>query len=291
MSSGQTLLVTGASGQLGRRVVELLLESSETDIIATTRTPDKLADLAQRGVDVRYASFDEPDSLASAFAGADRLLLISTDALGERQRQHEAAVDAAVAAGVKHILYTSLISADDTPVTLGPEHVATENAIAASGVSYTFLRNNVYAETLIRALTQAQSMDGQLFSAMGDGKVAYVTREDCAQAASAALADSFDGKRILDITGPEALSQHDIAELGTSIGSQPITYIPLPTDTLAENLVQAGLPKSVADLITSFDAAAAQGKQDKVSSAVEDLTGRKPIHVADFLAANLPSSS
>lgn len=285
MPTGQTLLVTGASGQLGRRVVELLLEAGETQIIATTRTPDKLADLAARGVDVRYASFDEPDVLTAAFSGADRLLLISADTPGIRQQQHLAAIHAAVAVGIKHIVYTSLISADDTPVVIAPDHVATEAALAASGVGYTVLRNNIYAEVLINALAQAQALGGNLFSAAGDGKIAYITREDCARAASAALAAAFEGQRMLDVTGPEALSQADIARIATEIGPQPVTYVPLSVETLTANMVQAGLPQPVAEIIASFDAAAAQGKLSAVSSTVEDLTGHKPAHVADFLTA------
>lgn len=284
MSIKQTLLVTGASGQLGRRVVELLLEAGETNIIATTRTPDKLADFAERGVTVRYASFDEADSMTAAFAGADRLLLISTDAIGVRQQQQVAAINAAIAVGVKHILYTSLVSADDTPVTLAPDHVVTEAALASSKLGYTILRNNLYAETLIGALEQARSMGGNLYNAIGEGKVAYVTREDCARAASAALASSFDGQRTLDITGPEALSQPDIAQIASALGLQTINYVPLSEDVLTDNLIKAGLPEPIVLLIASFDAAAQQGKLDKVSNAVEDLTGRKPIRVADFLA-------
>lgn len=292
MSSKQTLLVSGASGQLGRRVVELLLEAGETQIIATTRTPEKLADLAERGVSVRYASFDEADSMTTAFSGADRLLLISTDAVGVRQAQHVAAIKAAVAVGVKHLLYTSLVSADDTPVTLAPDHVVTEAALASSGLGYTILRNNIYADMLIDTLELARALGGNLYSAVGDGKIAYVTREDCAQAASAALAASFDGQRQLDITGPEALSQADIAQIATALNpQQPITYVPLPPEVLKDNLIKANLPEPIADLIVSFDLAAAQGKQSGVSKDFQDLTGQEPISVADFLAeyAHTPS--
>lgn len=291
MPTGQTLLVTGASGQLGRRVVALLLEAGETQIIATTRTPDKLADLAERGVDVRYANFDEPASLTAAFAGADRLLLISTDTIGARQDQHVAAINAAASVGVKHIIYTSLLSANDTPVTLAADHVVTEEALASSAMGYTILRNSIYAEILLGALEQARSLDGKLFSAAGDGKVSYITREDCAWAASAALASSFEGRRTLDITGPEALSQADIAQMATELGPQPITYVPLTVEVLVENMVKAGLPQALAEAYASFDVATAQGKHSVVSTTVEDLTGRKPMRVADFLAEHVQAVS
>lgn len=288
MASGQTLLVTGASGHLGRRVLELLLAAGETQLIATTRTPEKLADFAARGVQVRAATFDEPDSLRAAFTGAARLLLISTDALGVpglRERQHSTAIEAAGAAGVKHVIYTSLVNPVNTPITLAPDHAATEAALEASTLGYTVLRNNVYADGLPGMLTQALGMGGKLFSAVGDEKIAYVTREDCARAAAAALAASFEGRRILDVTGPEAISHVELAAIGTAVYGQPITYIPLTVEVMTQQLVQAGLPEPIAQLIVSFDAAGAQGKLNGVSTAVKDLTGQPAMRMADFIAS------
>lgn len=288
MSSQNTLLVTGASGHLGRRVLELLLDAGENRLIATSRTPEKLADLAARGVDVRHASFDEPASLTAAFAGANRLLLISTDAVGApgvREKQHLAAVQAAIDAGVSHVVYTSLTSPFDTPITLAPDHAATERALEASQAGYTILRNNLYADGLPRTLEQAKSLGGNLYSAIGDGRAAYVTREDCAQAAAAALASSFEGRRVLDITGPEALSQPELASIAATVLGQSVTYVPLTADALAGNLAPAGLPEPIVKLIVSFDEAVAQGKLGTVSTDFEALTGRKPTRVADFLAA------
>lgn len=291
-NQGTTLLVTGASGNLGRRVVELLLEAGTApgNIIATTRTPDSLADFANRGVIVRRADFDDPGSLAEAFAGADRLLLISTSIFGEqRVRQHLAAVNAAEDAGVKHVVYTSLMNpGPDSPVVLAPDHHATETALSDSGLSWTVLRENLYAETLIQTLSQAVQM-GQLFSAAGDGKAAYITREDCARASAAALVSSFEGRRTLDITGPEALSQADLAALASNLTGKPVTYVPLETKVMIDNMVAVGLPPFIAELLVSFNTAIAQGKFATVSSAVADLTGKAPISVADFLAAHVES--
>jgi NAD(P)H dehydrogenase (quinone) len=290
MSTGQTLLVTGASGHLGRRVVELLVQSGATHIIAASRTPEKLSNFAEQGVIVRYANFDEPDSLQSAFAGVDRLLLISTDATGTpglRQRQHTTALEAAAAANVKHVIYTSLINPVNSPILIAPDHAATEAALEASPLGYTVLRNNLYADMLLQTLGQTQISGGKLFNAIGEGKVSYVTREDCARAAAAALAPTFEGRRILDITGSEALSQSDVAAIGASLSGQPITYVPLTPDLLKENLAKAGLPEFVIELIASFDAAAAQGKLSVVSNSVEELTGQKPTRIAEFLAAHL----
>ncbi len=290
MNNGKpTLLVTGASGHLGRRVLELLLEAQAGPIIAATRSPEKLDNFKQRGVVVRYADFDSPASLDTAFAGVDRLLIISTDAVGvpgQRLKQHLNAVAAAEKAGVGHVVYTSLTApGPDSPVLLAPDHHGTETALAGSKPGWTVLRNNIYADTLLFTLNQAIQL-GKLFAAAGDGKTAYVTREDCARAAAAALASSFSGRRTLDITGPEALSQADLAAIVSALSGQTVTYIPLELETLVQNMVAGGLPQPVAEAYASFDIAIAQGRFSTVSNAVEELTGRKPMRVADFLAAH-----
>lgn len=281
-----TLLVTGASGHLGRRVVEILLAAkTAATIVATTRTPEKLAGLREQGVVVRRADFNQLESLTEAFKGVDRLLLISTDELGEpglRLKQHRAAVKAAETAGVQHVLYTSLINAGESAVLFAPDHKGTEDALAASSMGWTILRNNLYTDLLISSLSRAVQM-GQLFSASEDGRTAYVTREDCAQAAAAALASDFSGRRTLDITGPEALSRAELAELATKITGTPVTYVPISLDVLTQNMVAAGLPEPIAKTYASIDKAIALGQLNIVSDAVAKLTGQKPISVEAFL--------
>jgi NAD(P)H dehydrogenase (quinone) len=290
MSQNQspTLLVTGASGHLGRCVLELLLEAKAGTIIATTRTPDNLADFSQRGVIVRHADFENPDSLAQAFKGADRLLLISTDAVdvpGRRIKQHRNAVSAAEQAGVRHVVYTSIMNPEDSPAFVAPDHRATEEALAATNMGWTVLRENIYTDVLLMSVVRAVQM-GKLLNAIGDGKAAYITREDCARAAAAALISPFEGRQTLDITGPEAVSQYDVAAITSKITGQEIPYIPLELETVIQNMVAAGLPRPVAEAYASFDTAIAQGKFSAVSNTVEELTGRKPTSVADFLSAN-----
>lgn len=297
MTNKPTLLVTGASGHLGRRVVELLLDSQAGTVVAATRTPAKLADFAARGAVVRPADFDDAASLKAAFAGVDRLLLISTDAVvvpGQRLQQHLNAVQAAEEAGVRHVVYTSLMNPEPgTPVKIAGDHYGTEQALAASSMGWTVLRENIYAEVLLGSLPQAVQT-GQLFAATGDGRVAFITREDCARAAAAALAAPFEGRRTLEITGPEALSRHDLARIASEISGQPVTYIPLELEAVIQGMIQAGLPRPLAEAYASFDAAVARGLFDKVSSAVEDLTGRRPTSVTEFLsdhrAALLPAA-
>lgn len=291
MSSNQkpTLLVTGASGHLGRRVVELLLETHKGTIIASTRTPEKLADLSQRGVIVRHADFENPDSLSQAFQGVDRLLLISTDALdvpGHRLNQHRNAIKAAEQAGVKHVVYTSIVNpGPDSPVFVGPDHRGTEEALAATKMGWTVLRENTYMEMLLMSLPQA-IQSGKLINAIGDGKAAYITREDCARASASALASPFEGHRTLDISGPQAVTQYEVAAIVSKLAGQEVSYLPIELDAVIQGMTSGGLPRPLAEAFATFDAAVAQDKFSVVTSTVEELTGRKPISVADFLSAH-----
>jgi len=283
-------LVTGASGQLGRRVVELLVESGASRIIATTRNPGKLRDFADRGVDLREADFDlPPDQLAETFAGAERMLLISTDAVdrpGHRYEQHERAIDAAVRAGVGHIVYTSLTHpVKDSPVLIAPDHMQTEEALEASGLGYTALRNNLYTDLLLMSLPAAIA-SGRLFTAAGDGGAAYVTREDCARAAAAALIADFDGKRQLEITGPAVMTYAELATLVGELSGKEIAYVAEDEEALVAGMSKGGLPEPVARLMASFDAGIRKGLFGPATDAVEELTGHKPMSVRLFLEAN-----
>ena len=188
--SEPALLVTGAAGHLGRRVLEILLDvPGERTLIATTRQPAKLADLAARGVDVRAADFDDEAGLAAAFAGAGRALLISTDAVdapGRRAAQHAAAIRALAAVGVQHVVYTSMVDAP-TVGAVAADHRATETALQETALDFTVLRNNLYAELALAAVPAALAT-GELVDARGDGAVAWISRDDCARVAAAFLA-------------------------------------------------------------------------------------------------------
>ena len=181
------LLVTGANGQLGRAVVEELLRLGATHVVAATRTPEKLGHLSERGVEVRAADFDHPETLRDAFAGVDRLALISTDALavpGQRLAQHRAAIAAAVESGVKHVVYTSAPAPHPTAEgSLDNDHFWTEAALFASPLTWTILRNQLYMELILMAAGQA-TKSGKIFSATGGKGRAYVRRADCARAPS-----------------------------------------------------------------------------------------------------------
>ncbi|MGF1626604.1 MAG: NAD(P)H-binding protein [Alphaproteobacteria bacterium] len=283
-----TLLVTGAGGKLGRRVVEILLETEAGKVIATTRSPGKLADLVARGVEVRGADFDDPASLAQAFAGAERMLLVSTDALHEpglRLRQHRAAIAAAEKAGVRHVVYTSAPSPHPTPESsLIDDHFWTEHTLAASGLEWTILRHNIYAEILLLGLPRAVA-SGNLVTATGIGGRSYVTREDCARTDAAALA-SGRGRQILDVSGPAAVTQAEIAAIASGLTGRSVAHVDIDPSALREGLLGGGLPPFMADALVAFDVAAAEGRHAIVAPTVKVLTGRDPGSVRDFLAAH-----
>jgi len=296
VNSEQTLFVTGASGQMGRRVVELLLEQGAGRIVAGTRHPDKLADLASKGVTVRQADFEDPQGLEAALSGVDRVLIISTDAIdrpGRRIAQHRAAVAAAVKAGVKHVIYTSMPNPETSPVVFAPDHLGTEQALAASGLSYTILRNCWYTDFLIPTLAPAVAT-GKLVAATGQGGAPFVTREDCARAAAAALASSDTSNRTWNITGPAVVTYADLARLAGELTGKPVEYVNVQPEERVQQLVGFGTPEPIAKMLVSSQTAIAQGKMGTATSAVQELTGRAPTSVAEFLStrrsALLPAS-
>ncbi|MDK1482444.1 NmrA family NAD(P)-binding protein, partial [Sinorhizobium sp. 6-117] len=223
----ETLLVTGAAGQLGQLVLDALLASAKVqpaDIIAASRDSSKLAPYAAKGVQTRAADFDDPASLEKAFAGADRILIISTDALGQpgkRLQQHLNAVAAAEKAGAKHILYTSMPNPETSVIPFAPDHLGTENAIKATGIPYTILRNGWYMENLFMALPHALET-GQWFSSAGAGRLAHIARSDAAEAAAAALLSGSTESRTYTLTGAELRSTEQVAALVASTTGQKL---------------------------------------------------------------------
>jgi NAD(P)H dehydrogenase (quinone) len=256
--------------------------------VATTRTPEKLAELTKRGVEVRAADFAKPETLEKAFAGVDRLLLISTGDLfpeGLRLRQHRNAVNAAVAAGVKHVVYTSAPAPYPTPTgSLINDHYWTEQALAASPLEWTILRHHIYTDFLVGSLATALK-HGVLTNSAGTGGNAYVTRRDCASADAAALAADFSGRRILDITGPAPVTPTELAALASELSGKPLKYQPLSRPEHEKVLAAAGLPPFLIAALTDFDQAQARGYHAIRSPAVQELTGKAPQSVREFLAS------
>jgi len=281
----EKLLVTGASGNLGRLVLKALLKNKVLNIIATSRSVEKLDEFAKLGVEVRPADFSDQKSLVTAFRGADRLLLISTDAIGARIDQHRNAINAAKEAGVKHIVYTSWPKAETSKALVSEDHLQTEKLIKESGLTYTILRNFNYSENLFHSIPTAIQM-GTLYGAAGAGKVAYVTRADCANAAAGALLSNKHQNKILDITGPRAYDYNELVEIVSEITGKKLNYVDLSEADFKAALIKSGLPEIWADVFVTFDVAFKNGDTETPTNAVLELSGSAPKDLRDFLIEN-----
>jgi NAD(P)H dehydrogenase (quinone) len=283
-----SLLVTGASGHLGQRVLHHLVNTLDVPasrIIATTRKPATLADWTAKGVTVRATDFDDQASLVAAFQGAARLLLISTDAIGRRVAQHEAAIDAAVTAGVNHVIYTSMPRAENSLVLFAPDHAGTEAALAASSLpSWAVLRNNWYFENLFLGLPSAIA-SGKWFTATGSGRTADISRDDLARAAAAALAGADRRKATYTISGAKARSVPETAALVSQAVGKPIEVVQVTVDDLVNGMVAHGIPEPMARVVASFDASIAAGQLADVTGDFKALTGVDPQPFEEWLAS------
>ena len=280
-----SVIVTGAAGHLGRLVAEQLLERLPPEhVVLVTRRPQALRELGARGADVRYGDFDDPASLPDAFAGGRRMLLISTDAMGRRVRQHRAAIDAAAAAGVGHVVFTSHVN----PVAgneIAWEQGETETILHRSGLAWTALRFGSFAELQLPPAATA-AMNGRLVTNMGDGRIVPVSRRDCAEAAAITLTTDGHTGKTYEITGPEALSASDLAELYADVSGQSVKVVRLSDGMLIWVLVSIGTPWPDALHITAFGRAVRRGFFDVVDPAFQRLTGRPPVALRDVLIAH-----
>ena len=282
-----SLAITGAAGQLGRRTAELILEAgtAPADLVLITRDPAKLADFAAKGIEVRAGDFDVPAGLPAAFEGVDRLLLISTDAVGRRVPQHTAAIDAAKQAGVGFIAYTSLVNCDTHLASLAPEHQATERYLRTSGVPYAVLRNALYSEFQVPTAAGALAT-GKFVTNAQDGRASYVSREDCAAVAAAVLRGPGHDRQVYEVTGPELIDADGLAQRFAAVGGKPVEVVQVDDEAYAAGLTRFGLPQPVADTLASFGRSTREGSNDLVSDVVERLTGRPAIPLADVLDAH-----
>jgi NAD(P)H dehydrogenase (quinone) len=285
------LAITGASGQLARRVAELVLATRGAGrLILTTRTPGTLADLAARGATVRFGDFADSGSLRPAFAGAERMLLVSATDLERRSEQHRAAIEAAKAAGVAHVIYTSGLAPEPpNPAAVAPSHHATERALAASGIGWTVLRNSLYAE-FQAAEAAAALQSGKLVHNRGDGRVAYVSREDCAAVAAAVLLGRGHTHAVYDVTGPESFGVAELAALYARLGGREVVAEALDDDAFIASLVGGAAAddhmKYGAALVASFGRSIREGYMASTTDTVARLTGRPARTLHQVLAAH-----
>ena len=277
------IAITGASGHLGRLVIDALLKSTPPDqIVALVRSPAKVADLAAKGVHVREADFDQPETWPTALTGVTRLLLISSNNLVDRPKKHAVAIDAARAAGVKQIAYTSLINADSSVVSFAKDHRETEAHLKASGVPYVALRNGWYIENYT-AMAGMAVQHGAVIGSSGDGKIAGATRQDFAEAAAAVLADPEIGpSRVYELAGDTSFTMSDYAVELSKAAGKSVTWTNLPEAEYAKILVSNGLPEAVATFVAALDISVANGAVDSSSTDLSRLIGRPstPLAVA-----------
>ena len=288
----ERLVISGASGQLGRSTAQLALANVAPErLILVTRTPGALADLAVGGVTVRGGDFAEPATLRSAFAGAERLRLISATDLERRVGQHRAAIDAAKAAGVKQVIYTSgLAPQPPNPALVASSHYATEQALASSGLAWTILRHSLYSDYQIPEAMQAIAA-GALVHNRGSGRAAYVAREDCAAVAAAVLVRGGHEGAVYDVTGPEAFSAADLAALYAEVGGRRVEARSLDDEAFVATIVGSATGddhlRYGAELVASFGRSIREGYMQRCTDTVARITGRPALSLRQVLAPSL----
>lgn len=295
------IVITGASGNYGRGVTDrLIAQGRAADLILITRKPEKLSDRAAQGCTVRYGDFDKPETLEQAVQGADKMLLISGTRVGARVVQHRAAIDAAAAAGVKHVIYTSFIGIDDpaNPAEVRHDHIETERLIRASGCGWTMLRDAHYADAMILMMGPNVIQTGQWFSNAGEGREAMVWRDDCIESAVAVLTGDGHEGQIYNITGPDLQTFAEVAAIMAEVTGRPVEHVSLDDEGQyamfdamgiprrpVDDLEVAGIPWNSDDMV-SFGRAIREGFLELCTDDVERLTGRKARSVRQMIEDN-----
>jgi NAD(P)H dehydrogenase (quinone) len=284
------IAVTGATGHHGRIEVTGLLDAGVPagEVVAVVRTPDKAADLAARGVQVRHASYTDPAALEAALQGVDRLLLVSGSEVGQRVPQHANVLQAAKSAGVQLLAYTSGPKVDDTPLPLAPEHIATERLIADSGIPAVVLRNNWYLENYDQTITAA-ARTGELVGSSGSGRIAGAARADFAAAAVAVLTADQPQPGIVELGGDEAFTLADLAAAVAAQSGREVTYRDLTPEEHLQALLGQGLPRQTAEFVVGLDQSIAQDALHTGSTALSGLIGRPTTTLAEHVRSVLAS--
>ncbi|RIV29814.1 SDR family oxidoreductase [Micromonospora radicis] len=281
-----SIVVTGATGHLGRLIVTDLLDRGvpADQIVALGRDTGRLADLAGRGVTVRRADYDDPGSLRAAFAGGERLMFVSGSEVGRRVAQHRNVVAAAKEAGVGLVVYTSIAKADTSSLVLATEHRATEQEIIDAGLPYVFLRNSWYLENYLPQLPTY--LEHGVVGAAGDGRISAATRADFAAAAAAVLTGDGPADHVHELGGPAFTLAELAAELSRQSGRE-VGYTDLSVEKYAEVLVGAGLPAGYAEVLADSDRGAAEGDLYVDPDDLTELIGRPPVTLAEAIRAAL----
>ena len=284
------IMVTGASGQLGRLVIAALLKKlPANDIGVAVRSPEKVADLAALGVQVRLADYDKPETLVSAFTGVEKLLLISANEVGRRVPQHHAVIEAAKRASVSLLVYTSILHADTSPLPLAAEHKETEQLIRASGIPFVFLRNGWYTDNYLASVPNALQ-SGFVFGSAGDGRISSAARTDYADAAVVVLTEEGQAGRIYELAGDDSYSLAEFAAAIARQSGKQVTYHNLPEADYKAALIGAGLPDGFATLIAESDTGAGKGGLLDDSHQLSRLIGRPTTPLVKMVEAAVKGS-
>jgi NAD(P)H dehydrogenase (quinone) len=278
--------VTGATGHLGRLAVDALLRRGipAGNVFALVRDPEKAKDLADLGVGIREADYDRPDTLGPALEGIERLLLVSSPDPGDRVRQHTAVIQAADAADVGFVVYTSVLHADETELVLAPEHAATEDVLQGSGLPFAVARNGWYTENYTARIEEFLAR-GEIVGAAGDGRISAATRADYAEAAASLLTgDIADQQGYWELGGP-SFTMTELAETITGVTGTAVSYRDLSVEAFADHLAEAGLDRPTAEFVAALDGSAARGELETDSPALENLLGRAPTPLVDAVRA------
>jgi NAD(P)H dehydrogenase (quinone) len=279
------ILVTGATGHLGRLTIDFLLKKvPASDIAALVRDTAKGEDLKNKGVELRQGDYTDNNSLVSAFKGIDKLLLISSNDLNDRSGQHLNAINAAKEAGVKHIFYTSISrkNKDESQEFLIKSHIDTENYLKTAGITYTVLQNNFYTET-IPMVTGEKVLETGIFFPGGNGKIAYASRQDMAEATANILTSDGHENKIYNFSGNKSFLLADLAELISGFSGKKVNYTDADPVVFKQALSQAGVPEVYVDLSLSIGNIFKADELDTPDPTLENFLGRKPATVEDFL--------
>jgi len=285
--SNHRILVTAANGQLGRLTIDALVKQvPASQIVAGMRDPAKGADLAAKGITVVAADYSKPETLDAALKGIDRVLLISSNELGQRVPQHRNVIEAAKRAGVKLIAYTSVLRADTSKLSVAVEHLPTEELIRASGIPFVLLRNGWYTENYTASIPAALAHNA-LISSAGDGRIASASRADYAAAAATVLAGEGHAGKVYELAGDEAFTLEQFAAEIMQQSGKTVAYVRLPETDFKAALLGAGLPADLAELIATSDTAAADGALFDDSRTLGKLIGRQTTPYTNSIAEAL----
>lgn len=281
------IIVTGATGQLGRLVIaSLLKKTAASNIVAAVRNVEKAKDIAALGVQVRQADYSQPASWDAALQGADKVLLISSSEIGQRMQQHRSVIDAAKRAGVKLLAYTSVLRADTSVLGLAGEHRETEAYIRACGVPFTFLRNGWYTENYAASIPAALSL-GAVYGCAGDGRIASASRADYAEAAAVVLTSDNQAGKTYELAGDIAFTLSEFAAEISRQSGKAIGYVNLPEAEYKKALLGAGLPEFLAELLANSDTGVSNGALFDEGHKLSNLIGRATTPLAAVVKATL----